>query len=76
MALWEEAGLVVGLEVLEDMAHPREVVRAAAAEALAALLAQDRSPTNAVLASLLDRYKEKLELSPAIMDENSRVQVI
>ena len=33
MALWEEAGLVVGLEVLEDMAHPREVVRAAAAKA-------------------------------------------
>jgi hypothetical protein len=80
-ALWEEAGLVVGpglcLEVLEDVAHPREVVRAAAAEALAALLAQDRSPAGAVLASLLERYKEKLELSPAIMDENGRVvQVI
>ena len=42
-------------QVLEDVAHPVECVRASAAEALAALLATDPGQTGAVLTALLDR---------------------
>ena len=75
--LWEEAGLQVSpslcLEVMEDVAHPVEVVRRAAAEALAALLANDPRQAPDVLSALLISYEEKLELSPAVMDENGRI---
>ena len=46
---------------------------ALAALALAALLATDPGQTGAVLTALLDRYQEKLELSPPIMDDNGRI---
>ena len=75
--LWDEAGLHVSpalcLEVMEDVAHPVEVVRRAAAEALAALLADDPRQAPDVLSALLVSYEEKLELSPAVMDENGRI---
>jgi len=75
--LWEEGGLEgtphLSLQVLEDVAHPVEVVRQAAAEALAVLLTSAPAPTTQVLTTLLERYREKLDLSPAVMDENGRV---
>eukprot|EP00092_Neocalanus_flemingeri_P000097 GFUD01000099.1.p1 GENE.GFUD01000099.1~~GFUD01000099.1.p1 ORF type:complete len:2003 (+),score=661.60 GFUD01000099.1:178-6009(+) len=75
--LWVSAKLVVSpalcLLVLEDVAHPIGVVREAAAEALAALLADDGDQTGAVLTQLLERYEDRLEMAPPVMDSLGRI---
>eukprot|EP00090_Calanus_glacialis_P034085 TRINITY_DN5691_c0_g1_i1.p1 TRINITY_DN5691_c0_g1~~TRINITY_DN5691_c0_g1_i1.p1 ORF type:complete len:2002 (-),score=813.41 TRINITY_DN5691_c0_g1_i1:71-5326(-) len=77
--LWLSAGLAVSpalcLLVLGDVAHPVGVVREAAAEALAALLADDGAQTGAVLTQLLERYEDKLEMLPPVMDSLGRIEV-
>ena len=50
-----------------------EVVRAAAAEALAALLAKGPRQASQVLNQLLEQYKLKLELSLPVVGANGRV---
>merc|ERR1719431_625564 len=75
--LWDSAALSTSpalcLLVLEDVAHPVGVVREAAAEALAALLAEDGDQTGAVLTQLLDWYEDKLEMAPPLMDSLGRI---
>merc|ERR1740131_818046 len=58
---------------MEDVAHPVGVVREAAAEALAALLEANQQQTGAVLTQLLDRYQDKLEMAPPVMDSLGRI---
>ena len=75
--LWKSAELSVSsmlcLLVLEDVAHPVGVLKQAAADALAALLENNRDQTRTVLTVLLERYDEKLEMAPPLMDSLGRI---
>jgi hypothetical protein len=55
------------------MAHPFAVVRSAAVLVLAVLMSEEGDSTGAVLTQLLETYKEKLEMTPAVMDSLSRM---
>lgn len=62
--LWETAHLefppsLCG-ELTQDVIHPMECIQAATAEALAALLTENRAEVKPTLQKLLKIYKEKL----------------
>ena len=75
--LWQELGLEtypdLATEMLNDVAHPVDKVRTAAAEALAKLLEASPDETGAVLTQLLELFEEKLVPTPPIVDGLGRI---
>lgn len=62
--LWDDAGLSFPAklcgELTIDVEHPVECIQSATAEALAALLTDNRSQVQSILESLIKIYKDKL----------------
>jgi HEAT repeat protein len=74
--LWEKAELshdeITSTELKDDVMHPVAGIRAAGAEALAALIDCRRSEIGKLLETLLDEYDAKLELTKPVFDHLGR----
>ena len=75
--LWDTADFEVydglTMEMIDDIVHPVACVRSSGSEALAKLLENNQDDTHTILTLLLDTYKDKLEMTPAVMDGLGRV---
>ena len=75
--LWQTAQFRIydglNMEMIDDIVHPVACVRSSGAEALAKLLEKDQEDTHAILTLLLDTYKDKLEMTPAVIDGLGRM---
>lgn len=59
--------------LVDDIIHPEEIVRSAAAETLAKTLQCHRSYITATIEQLLASYEKKLEMPPPLLDEFGRM---
>ncbi|KAF8792212.1 eIF-2-alpha kinase activator GCN1 like protein [Argiope bruennichi] len=75
--LWKDIGFSKSSDlctyVLDDVVNKEELVRQAAADALAALLNEFPDKTSAIIDQLLEIYHEKLYLPPPVLDSLQRV---
>jgi len=75
--LWQEVGFSVPeplcSALLEDVVHDVEVIRKAAAPALAAAITEHPDVAPSILQQLVDLYDVKLKVPPAVVDSLGRV---